>query len=99
MNHSTIIRRECLSLPKNEINLADSNKNDTISHDNAISHDNTCGLKEDFNSYQLKCVNELQNFKDTFPKKLSNIEQNLERNFKEREYNQKYERLLNRLER
>ena len=97
MNHSAIIRWEFLSLPKNEI--ADSNKNDTISHDNAISHGNTCALKEDFNSYQVKCISELQNFKDTFPKKLSNIEQNLERNFKEKEYDQKYERLLNWLER
>ena len=60
VNHSTINSRECLSLPKNEINLADSNNNDdTISHDNTISHNDTCALKEDFNSYQhkraLKC--------------------------------------------
>ena len=80
VNHSTIDSRECLSLPKNEINLADSNsKNDIISHDNTISHNNTCALKEDFNSYQAKCMKELQNIKGTFLKKLSDIEQNLEK--------------------
>ena len=30
VNHSTINSRECLSLPKNEINLANSNNNDDI---------------------------------------------------------------------
>ena len=95
-NHSTISSKESLSLLKNEINLADSNNNDdTISHDNTISHDDTCALKEDFNSYQVKCIKELQNVKDAFLKKPSDTEQNLKRNFKEKEYDEKYERLLN----
>ena len=64
VNHSTINSTECLSLPKDEINLADTNNNDdTISHDNTISHNDTCVLKEDFNSYQVKCIKELQNVK------------------------------------
>ena len=91
--------RECLSLPKNEINLNDSSNNDdTISPDNTISHDHTCALKEDFNSHQAKCIKELQNVKDAFLKKLSDIEQNSERNFKKKQYDEKYERLLNLLE-
>ena len=72
VNHSTINSRECLSLLKNEINLADSNNNDnTISHDNIISHNDTCALKENLNSYQVKCIKKLQNVKDSFLKKLS----------------------------
>ena len=64
MNHNTINSRECLSLPKNEINLDDSyNNDDTISHDDTINHDDTCTLKEDFKSYQVKCIKELQNVK------------------------------------
>ena len=51
----------------------------------AASYD-TCALNEDFNSYQVKCIKELQNVKDAFLKKLSDTEQNLERNFKEKEY-------------
>ena len=52
VKHNTIHSRECLSLPKDEINHDDSNNNDdTISHDKTISHDNTCVLKKDFNSY------------------------------------------------
>ena len=44
-------------------------------------------------------IKELQNFKDAFLKKLSDFEHNLERNFKEKkEYDEKYERLLNLLE-
>ena len=51
VNHSTNNSREYLSLPKNEINIADSNNNDdNSSHDNTISHNDTCPLKEDFNS-------------------------------------------------
>ena len=74
VNHSTINNRECLSLPKNKINLADSNYNDdTINHDNIIFHDYTCALKEDINSYQAKCFKELQNVKDAFLKKLFDI--------------------------
>ena len=93
VNHSTINSIECLSLPKNETNLSDSNNNDdTISHDNTNSDDDTCALKEDFNSYQVKCIKELQNVKYAFLKKLSDIEQNLERNFKEKEYDEKYMR-------
>ena len=38
---------------------------------------------------------ELQNVKDAFLKKLSNNGQNLEKKFKEKEYYEKYERLLN----
>ena len=74
VNHSTTNSWECLGLPKNKLNLADSNKNDdTISHDNIISHDYTCALKEDLNSYQAKCFRELRNFKDAFLKKLFDI--------------------------
>ena len=69
MNHSTINSRECLSLLKNEINLADSNNNDEIiSHGNTTSDDSTCALKEDSNSYQVKYIKELQNVKDAFLK-------------------------------
>ena len=46
----------------------------------------------------MKFIKEFQNVKDTFLKKLSDIEQNLERNFKEKGYDEKYERLLNLLE-
>ena len=99
MKHSRINSGECLSLPKDEINHDDSNNNDdTISHDNTISHDDTCVLKEDFNSYQVKCIKELQNVKEAFLKKLSDIEQNLEKNLEKKEYDEKYERLLNQLE-
>ena len=78
MNHKAINRRECLNLPKNEINFYDSNNNDDIiSHDNTISHNDTCALKEDFNSYQVTRINDLQNVKDAFRKELSDIEQNL----------------------
>ena len=47
MKHNTNYSRECLSQPKDEINLDDSNNyGDTISHDNStISHDDTCSLK------------------------------------------------------
>ena len=68
VNHSTTDSGECFNLPKNEINLADSNNNDIISHNNTIRHDDTCALKEDFNSYQVKCIKELQNVKDAFLK-------------------------------
>ena len=85
LNQSTINSRECLSLPKNEINLAGSNNNDDIiSHDNTISHDDTCTLKDDFNFYQVKCIKEPQNVKDTFLKKLYDIEQNLEKNLRKK---------------
>ena len=96
----TINSRECLSLPKdNSNNHDDSNNNDdTISHDNTVSHDDTCVLKEDFNSYQVKCIKELHNVKEAFLKKLSDIKQNLEKNLEKKEYDEKYERLLNQLE-
>ena len=85
MKHNTINGRKCLSLPKDEINYDDCNNNDdTRIHDNNISHDDTCVLMEDFNSYQVKCIKELQNVKHAFLKKLSDIEQNLERNLKEK---------------
>ena len=46
----------------------DSNNNDdTISHDKTITHDDTCVLKKDFNSYQIKCIKEFQSVKDAFP--------------------------------
>ena len=84
MKHNTVKSRECLSLPKDEINHDDSNDNhDTISHDNTISHDDTCVLKEDFNSYLVKFIKELRNVKDAFLKKLSDIEQNFEKNLDE----------------
>ena len=69
MNHNIINSRECLSLPKNEINLDDSNNNDdTISHDNTISYNDTCAVKENFNSYQVKRIKKLQNVNDAFLK-------------------------------
>ena len=78
----SINSRECLSPLKDEINHDDSNNNgDTISHDNIIRHDDTSVLKEDFNSYQVKCIKEHQNIKDTLLKKLSDSEQNLEKHF------------------
>ena len=74
VKHNTINSRECLSLPKDEIDHDDSNNNDdNTSHDNTISHDDACVLKEDFNSYQVKCMKKLQNVKDAFLKKLSDI--------------------------
>ena len=45
----------------------------------------------DFNSYQVKCIIGHQYVKDAFLKKLSNTEQNLERNLKKKEYDEKYE--------
>ena len=52
---------------RDEITYDNSNNNDDIiSHDNFMSHDDTCVLKEDFNSYQVKCIKELQNVKDVF---------------------------------
>ena len=100
VKHITINSRECLSLPKDDSNNHDdsNNNDDTISHDNTVSHDDTCVLKEDFNSYQVKCIKELQNVKEAFLKKLSDIEQNLEKNLEKKEYDEKYERLLNQLE-
>ena len=49
-----------------------------MSHDNTISHNDTCSLKEDFNSHQVKYIKELQNVKSAFLKNISDIEQNLE---------------------
>ena len=90
---------QCLSLPKDEINREDSNNNNnTVSPNNTISHEDTCVLKEDFNSYQVKYIKELQNVKDAFLKKLSDNEQNLERNLKKKEHGETYEKLLNQLE-
>ena len=90
ISNKSINSRGYLSQPKNEINLDDnSNNDDTISPDNTISY---------FSYYQVKCIKELQNFKDTFLEKLSDIEQNLEKRFKEKDYDKKYERLLNLLE-
>ena len=85
MTHNIFNRKECLSLPKDEINYNDSNNNDdTISHNNSINHYDIFILKEDLNSYQIKCMKDLQNAKDSFLKKLSNIEQNLEIHFKKK---------------
>ena len=93
MNHNTINSTECLSLLKNEINVNDSNSNDdTISHDNTINHNDTCTLKEGINSYQVKRIKEHQNVRDAFLKKLSGIEQNLERNFKKKKYDDQISR-------
>ena len=65
MKHNTINNRECLSLPKEETTHDDSNNNDdTISHNNTISYDDIYVLKEDFNSYQIKCIKQLQIVKD-----------------------------------
>ena len=74
MKYNAINSRECLSLPKDEFNHDDSNNNDdTISYGNTISYDDTCVLKKDFNSCQVKTIKKLHNFKDAFLKKLSNI--------------------------
>ena len=99
MKYTTINSRECLNLPKDETTHDDSNDNDNnISHGNTISHDDTCVLMEDFNSNQTKCIKEVQNVKDAFLKNISHIEQNLGKNLEKKEYNEKYERLLNQLE-
>ena len=56
-------------MSEDEINYDDCyDKDGTISHDNTISDDGTCVLKEDFNSYQVKCIIQLQNFRDVFLK-------------------------------
>ena len=71
VKHNTIHSRECLSLPKDEVNHDDSNNNDdTISHDKTISHDNACVLKKNFNSYQIKCIKVLENIKVALLKKI-----------------------------
>ena len=44
-----------------------------------LATDDTCVLKEGFNSYQEKWIKQLQNVKDAFLKKLSDIEQNTEK--------------------
>ena len=99
MTHNTINSNECLSQPKDETTHDDIyNNDDSISHDNTIRHDDTCILKEDVNSYQVKYITALQNVKNTFLKKLSDIEQNLEKYFEKMVYDGKYERLLNQLE-
>ena len=99
ISNKSINSRGYLSQPKNEINLDDnSNNDDTISHDNTIIHYDNGALKDDFSYYQVKCIKELQNVKDAFLEKLSDIEQNLEKRFKEKDYDKKYERLLNLLE-
>lgn len=54
MKHNTIKSR-----PKDESNH-DDRVDDIVGHDNTISHDHTCVLKEDFNSYQLKRMKKLQ---------------------------------------
>ena len=99
ISNKSINSRGYLSQPKNEINLDDnSNNDDTISHDNTIIHYDNGALMDDFSYYQVKCIKELQNVKDAFLEKLSDIEQNLEKRFKEKDYDKKYERLLNLLE-
>ena len=62
-----------------------------------ISHDDPYVLKEDFNSYQIKWIKKLQNIKDAFLKELSDFEC-LKINLKKEEYGDKYERLLNKIE-
>ena len=85
VKHSTINSRESLNLHKEETAHDDSNNNDdTIIHGNTISHDDICVLKKDFNSYQAKCITERQSVKDAFLKKLSDIEQNLEKILRKR---------------
>ena len=67
MNRKIINSKKFLSLSENKTNLNASNNNDdTISHDNIISHDGTRALKEDLISYQVKFIKELQNVKDAF---------------------------------
>ena len=82
-------------MSKDEINYNNCyDKDGTISHDNTISDDGTCVLKKDFNSYQVKCIIQLQNVR-CFLKKPAGIEKNLERNNTKKEYDEKYERLSN----
>ena len=86
-------------MPKEETIHDDSiNKDDTISHDNTISYDDACILKANFNCYQIKCIKNLQSVNDTFLIKLSDMEQNLQKNLERKEFDEKYERLLNQLE-
>lgn len=55
VKHNKINSRECLSLPKEDLNHDHSTSNDdTVRHDNSINHDDICVLKEDFSSYQVK---------------------------------------------
>ena len=51
-------------------------------NENTISHYDICVLKENFNSYQVKFIRDLQNVKDAFLQKLQDIEQNLGGNIK-----------------
>ena len=62
-----------------------------------ISHDDPCVLKEVFNSYQIKWIKKPQNVKDALLKELSDFEC-LKINLKKEEYGDKYERLLNKME-
>ena len=62
-----------------------------------ISHDDPCVLKKVFNSYQIKWIKKPQNVKDAFLKELSDFEC-LKINLKKEEYGDKYERLLNKIE-
>ena len=74
-NRGNIVRLYHWSLPHTW--PFSNNNDDTICHDNTISHNDTYVLMGDFNSYQAKCIKEPQNVKDAFLKKLSDIEQNL----------------------
>ena len=99
VKQNTINSRECLSVPKEETIHDDSiNKDDTISHYNTISYDDACILKANFNCYQIKFIKNLQSVNDTFLIKLSDMEQNLQKNLERKEFDEKYERLLNQLE-
>ena len=103
MKRNIINSRECLILPKDGIHHGDSaSSDDTVRYGSTISHDDTCVLKEDFNSYPVKCIRSKMfkrapNVKDALLKKLSDIEKNLERHLTKKEYDGKYDRLLNQL--
>lgn len=78
---------------RDEITYDNSNNNDDIiSHDNTVSHDDICSKGTFHFLSREKCVKELQNFRVAFLNKLSNIEQNLKRNLKKKEHDEKYER-------
>ena len=70
MKNNRINSRQCFSLPEDKTNHDDSNNHDdNIIDDNTIILDDICVLKEDFDSYQVKCVKKLQNVKDAFLRK------------------------------
>ena len=99
MKHNRINSRQCFSLPEDKTNHDDSNNHDdNIIDDNTIILDDICVLKEHFDSYQVKCMKKLQNVKDAFLRKTIRYGAKVRKKISERRYDEKYERLLNQLE-